>query len=275
MPPAADPPTLVPAPTSRRSPATSTAPWSRRDGCSGPARSPPSPARGSRNPGDRRDRDACSARCGPISSEAGISDPVVCYQGAAVVDPRSGDVRCSTSRSRSRRRARSDRACSTSSGYPPNCYVDDRLFVGRAHRVLADVLGLPAHPGRRGRRPRGVARRRRRRSSSPSPTRPSIPARSARRSPRRSGDRLFLTTSLPYLLELGNPAVSKGTGIAFVAEQLGISIERDRLVRGRRERHRADRRGRLRDRGRGREPAAARARRLDLPERRARRVSPP
>ena len=40
------------------------------------------------------------------------------------------------------------------------------------------------------------------------------------------GDRLFLTTSLPYLLELGNPAVSKGTGIAFVAERLGISLDR-------------------------------------------------
>ena len=40
------------------------------------------------------------------------------------------------------------------------------------------------------------------------------------------GDRLFLTTSLPFLLELGNPAVSKGTGIAFVAQRLGISLER-------------------------------------------------
>ena len=39
-------------------------------------------------------------------------------------------------------------------------------------------------------------------------------------------DQLFLTTSLPYLLEVGNPAVSKGTGIAFVAELLGISIDR-------------------------------------------------
>ena len=39
-------------------------------------------------------------------------------------------------------------------------------------------------------------------------------------------DRLFLTTSLPYLLELGNPAVSKGTGIAFVAERLGLSLDR-------------------------------------------------
>ena len=39
------------------------------------------------------------------------------------------------------------------------------------------------------------------------------------------GDRLFLTTSLPYLLEVGNPAVSKGTGIAFVTERLGLSLD--------------------------------------------------
>ena len=81
------------------------------------------------------------------------------------------------------------------------------------------------------------------------------------------GDRLFLTTSLPYLLELGNPAVSKGTGIAFVAAAARRLARARRRVRGRRERHRAARRGRLRDRGRGREPAAPRARRLDLPER--------
>ena len=48
-------------------------------------------------------------------------------------------------------------------------------------------------------------------------------SRGARFSVRR---RLFLTTSLPYLLELGNPAVSKGTGIAFVARELGISLAR-------------------------------------------------
>ena len=81
------------------------------------------------------------------------------------------------------------------------------------------------------------------------------------------GDRLFLTTSLPYLLELGNPAVSKGTGIAFVAVAARHLARAGRRVRGRRERHRADRRGGLRDRGRGREPAAARAGRLGLPER--------
>ena len=33
------------------------------------------------------------------------------------------------------RRSRS----STALGYSPNCYVDDRLYVGAAHGVLADV----------------------------------------------------------------------------------------------------------------------------------------
>ncbi len=41
----------------------------------------------------------------------------------------------------------------------------------------------------------------------------------------RLGDRAFLTTSLPYLLEVGNPAVSKGTGLAFVANWLGVPRE--------------------------------------------------
>jgi len=42
------------------------------------------------------------------------------------------------------------------------------------------------------------------------------------------GDRLFLTTSLPWLLELGHLGVSKATGLAFVAEHLGL--ERERIV---------------------------------------------
>ena len=38
----------------------------------------------------------------------------------------------------------------------------------------------------------------------------------------RFGGSLFLTTSLPYLLELGNPSASKGTGLQFVAERIGL-----------------------------------------------------
>ena len=31
-----------------------------------------------------------------------------------------------------------------------------------------------------------------------------------------------MTTSLPWLLELGHPGVSKATGLAFVADRLGL-----------------------------------------------------
>jgi hydroxymethylpyrimidine pyrophosphatase-like HAD family hydrolase len=43
--------------------------------------------------------------------------------------------------------------------------------------------------------------------------------------PRLDG-RVFLTTSLPYMLELGNPGVTKGSGLAFVASALGIDLDR-------------------------------------------------
>ena len=42
---------------------------------------------------------------------------------------------------------------------------------------------------------------------------------------RRFTGRVFLTTSLPHLLELGHPAVTKGSGIAFVAAELGLDLD--------------------------------------------------
>jgi hydroxymethylpyrimidine pyrophosphatase-like HAD family hydrolase len=41
-------------------------------------------------------------------------------------------------------------------------------------------------------------------------------------------DRLYVTTSLPWLLELGHRDVSKATGVGFVADRLGL--ERSRIV---------------------------------------------
>ncbi len=38
------------------------------------------------------------------------------------------------------------------------------------------------------------------------------------------GERLFIAKSLPYFLELASPRISKGTGLAFVAEHLGLPI---------------------------------------------------
>ncbi len=158
----------------------------------------------------------------PHLEEAGISDLVVCYQGAAVVDPVSGTfvlhepIPLET--------AREAIATLTALGHSPNCYVDDRLFVaehteysrmyaGFQHIPVEEVGDLTAWLTRPPTKLVAVA------------DPPDIPAlREALTAELR--DRISLTTSLPYLLELGNPAVSKGTGIAFVAQQLGISLER-------------------------------------------------
>jgi hypothetical protein len=37
---------------------------------------------------------------------------------------------------------------------------------------------------------------------------------------------MFITTSLPHLLELGHLGASKGSGIAFVAQLLGIELDK-------------------------------------------------
>ena len=149
---------------------------------------------------------------------AGIDDLVVCYQGAAIVDPRDGrflvherialDV------------AREAIAALLEHGYQPNVYVDDDLVVaeqtpysqaysGFQHlpvREVGDLLGWLERP----------------------PTKlvavgdpDELPVlRSALR--QQFDGRLFLTASLPWLLELGHPDVSKGTGLAWVAGRLGV-----------------------------------------------------
>lgn len=158
----------------------------------------------------------------PYLERAGIDDPVVCYQGAAVVDPRDGtflvhqpialDV------------AREAVAALLERGYPPNVYVDDELVVaehtpysqayaGFQHLPVSevgDLLGWLERP----------------------PTKLVVvddPERLDALRPtleERFGGRLFLAKSLPYFLELASPDVSKGSGLAFVAERLGLPLER-------------------------------------------------
>ena len=208
----------------------------------------------------------------PYLEEAGITDPVVCYQGAAVIDPTSGSS-CSTSRSRSRPPVRRS-PCSAGLGYPPNCYVDDRLYVDRQteySRMYAGFQHIPVEEV--GDLTAWLER---------PPTKLVAVAEPAEIPALREamveafGDRLFLDDLAPL-----SPRARESRGLERDRHRLrcrassGISLDADRLVRRRRERHRADRGGRVRDRRRGREPAAARTGRLDLPERRTRRASPP
>jgi Cof subfamily protein (haloacid dehalogenase superfamily) len=158
----------------------------------------------------------------PYLEEAGITDLAVCYQGAAVVDPVSGafvlhePIPLET--------AREAIVTLAALGHSPNCYVDDRLYVAEHteySRMYADFQHIPVEEV--GDLATWLVQPPTKLVAVADPE--EIPVlREALAG--ALGDRLFLTTSLPYLLELGNPAVSKGTGIAFVAKKLGISLER-------------------------------------------------
>lgn len=158
----------------------------------------------------------------PYLEEAGITEPVVCYQGAAVVDPATGTfllhepIDLET--------AREAIELMTRSGHPPNCYVDDRLYVAQHteySRMYADFQKLPVEEV--GDLAAWLEQPPTKLVAVADP--PDIPAlRTALTD--AFPDRLYVTTSLPHLLELGNPSVSKGTGIAFVAQRLGVSLRR-------------------------------------------------
>jgi Cof subfamily protein (haloacid dehalogenase superfamily) len=158
----------------------------------------------------------------PYLEQAGIDDPVICYQGAAVVEPRSGEFLLHETLPLDV--ARTAIALLEQAGHAPNCYVGDALYVA-AHtdysRAYADFQHLPVtevgdllawltEP----------------------PTKlvavgepEALPALRRRLIDALDGS-IFAVTSLPFLLEVGNPTVSKGTGLSFVAERLGFALDR-------------------------------------------------
>ncbi len=154
--------------------------------------------------------------------DVGLPEPVVCYQGAAVVDPGSGtfllheplelDV------------AREAIATLGPLGISPNVYVDDQLYVAKENdytRRYSVFQRLPVIEV--GNLLDWLIR---------APTKlvavaePPVLAEIRPQLERRLDGRAFLTTSLPYMLEVGNPHVTKGTGLGFVAERLGLDLDR-------------------------------------------------
>jgi Cof subfamily protein (haloacid dehalogenase superfamily) len=158
----------------------------------------------------------------PHLERAGIDDPVVCYQGALVADPRSGEFLLH--RPLDLDVAREAIAALEAEGYPPNCYVDDELYVARhteASHGYADFQGLPVtEVGDL------VAWLERPPTKLVAIGEPGSMAALRDRLRERFDGRLFATTSLPIFLELGNPDVSKATGLEFVASRLGFARER-------------------------------------------------
>jgi Cof subfamily protein (haloacid dehalogenase superfamily) len=158
----------------------------------------------------------------PYALEAGIDDPIVCYQGAVVAEPVSGrwlrhvpiplDL------------ARETIATLKEQGFGLNCYVGDELYVAEVTpeaRRYADFQHLELHevgdllewldeP----------------------PTKlvviddPDVLDGLKEQMIARFGGRLYISKSLPYFLEFASPDVTKAAGLDFLAERVGFSSER-------------------------------------------------
>ena len=82
----------------------------------------------------------------PYVVEAGLDDPVICYQGAVVADPTTGKFLRHVPIPR--RMALEAIDAVVAAGFHVNCYVDDELYVAEVTpeaRAYADFQGLEVH----------------------------------------------------------------------------------------------------------------------------------
>ena len=180
---------------------------------------------------------------------AGIDDPVVCYQGAVVADPVTGEFLRHVPMPEPE--AREVIAAVEALGYTILVYVDDELYVARETTGVGRVRRLPAPR----RAPVGDLLA----------WLPKAPTKLVvvgdpheldgleTEMKARFGSRLYISKSLPHFLEFASPSVHEGLG-ARLRRRRGSGFTRERVgrVRRRRERRRAARVGRLRRRGRER-----------------------
>jgi len=155
----------------------------------------------------------------PYARAAGIDEPLVCYQGAAVIEPATGEFLLHEPIPLEL--AREAIAAVQAEGFGLNCYVDDDLYVAAMTpnaRAYADFQHIPITEvgdllGWLERPPTKLVV-----VSQPDQLdalRPTLAA--------RFGERLFIAKSLPHFLELASPSISKGSGLAFLAEHLGFT----------------------------------------------------
>jgi Cof subfamily protein (haloacid dehalogenase superfamily) len=158
----------------------------------------------------------------PYLEQAGIDDPVVCYQGAVVADPHTGEFL--RHEPIPLELARETIRALQEDGFHVNCYVDDELYVAdvtpEAERY-AGFQSIPVHPV--GDLVEWL---------SEPPTKlvaiddPEVLDGLSARMKERFAGRLYIAKSLPYFLEFASPDVTKGAGLAFLAEHLGFTPER-------------------------------------------------
>jgi len=157
----------------------------------------------------------------PYALEAGLDDPVVCYQGAVVAEPVSGKWLRHVPIPLEL--ARETIAAVEDDGFGLNCYVGDELYVSgvtpEARRYadfqhlelheVGDLLAWLDEP----------------------PTKlvviddPEVLDGLKARMLNRFDGRLYISKSLPYFLEFASPDVTKAAGLDFLSERLGFTRE--------------------------------------------------
>jgi Cof subfamily protein (haloacid dehalogenase superfamily) len=157
----------------------------------------------------------------PYLEQAGLDDLVVCYQGAVVADPETGEFLLHVPIPLREARAAMDAVLAA--GFHLNCYLDDLLFVADVTpeaRAYADFQQLEIH---------AVGDLRTWLDRDPTklvavgdPA--ALDELEAELAPLFAG-RLFISKSLPYFLEFAHPDVTKGSGLEFVAGRLGFRPE--------------------------------------------------
>jgi Cof subfamily protein (haloacid dehalogenase superfamily) len=155
----------------------------------------------------------------PYAQAAGIDDPVVCYQGAVVADPVTGEFL--RHEPIPLELAREAIAAVEAEGYPLNCYVDDELYVAghtSASEAYASFQNLEVH---------AVGDLLEWLDAPPTKLvavgDPVELDGLAERMRAHFGGRMYISKSLPYFLEFASPQVTKGSGLAFLAEHLGFT----------------------------------------------------
>jgi Cof subfamily protein (haloacid dehalogenase superfamily) len=160
----------------------------------------------------------------PYARSAGIVEPIICYQGAAVVEPETREFL--RHEPIPLPAARDAIAAVQQLGYTLNAYVDDELYVAavtpEAERyavfqnleihAVGDLLAWLSQP----------------------PTKLVAVGEPEQMDALKAtvvpllGDRLHISKSLPIFLEFSRKGITKGSGLAFLASQL--RIERARVV---------------------------------------------
>jgi Cof subfamily protein (haloacid dehalogenase superfamily) len=151
---------------------------------------------------------------------AALHDPVICYQGAVVVD---GDGTWLRHEPIPLTLAREALLFAAGEGYSPNVYVDDELYVSEVTpeaRNYAEFQHLTIHPV-------GDLLE----WLDEPPTKlvlvgdpEALDAVEARAKAEFEG-RLYISKSLPYFLEFADDGVTKGAGLDFLARRLGFTPE--------------------------------------------------